>query len=80
MSAAVPCRSPSTAVVRHVELVRPPGSGEAGRASDALGISLLRLLADLPRGHPDRAGVRERLVELYLPLARYCAQRFRNRG
>jgi RNA polymerase sigma-B factor len=41
---------------------------------------LLARLADLHEGHTDRARIRERVIELYLPLAEYLARRFRNRG
>ena len=37
-------------------------------------------LADLPDGHTDRTRIRERVIELCLPLAEYLARRFRNRG
>ncbi|GAA3246236.1 hypothetical protein GCM10010532_090540 [Dactylosporangium siamense] len=49
-------------------------------ATNAVAMSLLSLLADLPTGSPDRTRIRARIIELYLPLARYLAQRFRNRG
>jgi RNA polymerase sigma-B factor len=48
--------------------------------TDAVAVSLLSLLADLPAGSPDRTRVRSRLIELYVPLAHYLAHRFRNRG
>ncbi len=48
--------------------------------NDADALALLTLLADLPAGSPDRARARERLVEMYLPLAEHMARRFRNRG
>ncbi|MEV4513943.1 SigB/SigF/SigG family RNA polymerase sigma factor [Dactylosporangium sp. NPDC049525] len=84
------CTSPS-ALVQRTEPAGPSASGARGaagqdghsdstRASDAVAWSLLKLLAELPHGHPERAGVRDQLVEMYLPLARYCARRFRNRG
>jgi RNA polymerase sigma-B factor len=57
--------------------VAPATSREA---TDAAALSLLSLLADLPANHPDRRRVKDRLIELYLPLAKYLAQRFRNRG
>ncbi|MGH3647405.1 MAG: RNA polymerase sigma factor SigF [Micromonosporaceae bacterium] len=41
---------------------------------------LLKRLADLPEGHPDRHRVRDRVVRLCLPLAEHLAARFRNRG
>ncbi|MEV4512416.1 RNA polymerase sigma factor SigF [Dactylosporangium sp. NPDC049525] len=52
----------------------------AREATDAAAMSLLSLLADLPAASPDRQRIRTRLIELYLPLATYLAQRFRNRG
>jgi len=55
-------------------------SARTGRETDAAARALLTLLADLPKGSPDRARVRERLIEMYLPLAEYLARRFRNRG
>jgi RNA polymerase sigma-B factor len=50
------------------------------RETDTAALALLSVLADLPAGAPDRARVRDRLIELYLPLAEYLARRFRNRG
>lgn len=50
------------------------------RAVDAHAKVLLIRMADLPGGHVDRPRVRERVIELYLPLAEYLARRFRNRG
>jgi RNA polymerase sigma-B factor len=47
---------------------------------DADALALLTLLADLPPQSPDRARARERLVEMYLPLAEHLARRFRHRG
>jgi RNA polymerase sigma-B factor len=55
-------------------------SARTSRETDAAARALLTLLADLPAGSPDRARVRERLIEMYLPLAEYLARRFRNRG
>ncbi len=61
-----------------------PGRDSSGSRSrketDAIGRMLLTRLADLPEGHPDRTRTRDRLIELYLPLAEYLARRFRNRG
>ncbi|MFI5915240.1 SigB/SigF/SigG family RNA polymerase sigma factor [Dactylosporangium sp. NPDC051541] len=51
----------------------------ANRETDAKAKALLSLLSDLPAG-TDRARVRARLIELYIPLAEYLARRFRNRG
>ncbi|WP_432829874.1 SigB/SigF/SigG family RNA polymerase sigma factor [Dactylosporangium sp. CA-092794] len=50
------------------------------KQTDAAAQALLTLLADLPAGSPDRARIRGRIIELYLPLAEYLARRFRNRG
>jgi RNA polymerase sigma-B factor len=50
------------------------------KRSDEYARALLSLLADLPADAPDRARVRDRLIESYLPLARHLARRFRNRG
>ncbi|BCB75860.1 hypothetical protein GCM10022251_80480 [Phytohabitans flavus] len=41
---------------------------------------LLTTLAAMPQDHPDRAGVRDRAIELLLPLAHHLARRFRERG
>jgi RNA polymerase sigma-B factor len=52
----------------------------SGKETDLAARALLSALADLPPDSPDRARVRRRLIELYLPLAEYLARRFRNRG
>jgi RNA polymerase sigma-B factor len=47
------------------------------------GAAVQRLLlrrADLPTGHPDRAGLRVSAIEAGLPLARSLATRYRGRG
>jgi RNA polymerase sigma-B factor len=41
---------------------------------------MLRHLAALPTGHPDRASLRKTVVEAQLPLVHHLAQRFRGRG
>jgi RNA polymerase sigma-B factor len=51
-----------------------------GKEQDAAIRAQLTLLADLPTDSPDRARVRDRIIESYLPLAEYLARRFRNRG
>lgn len=50
------------------------------RETDEKARVLLTRLADLPQRSMDRARVRDRIIELYLPLAEYLARRFRNRG
>jgi RNA polymerase sigma-B factor len=52
----------------------------AGKETDAAAQELLTLLCGLPADSPDRPRVRDRVIELYLPLAVYLARRFRNRG
>jgi len=51
-----------------------------GKETGGAAAALVTLLADLPADSPDRPRVRERVIELYLPLAEYLARRFRNRG
>jgi RNA polymerase sigma-B factor len=60
--------------------VSHPAPARTGRETDAAAKVLLARLSDLSVDHPDRARIRERLIELYLPLAEYLARRFRNRG
>ncbi|GGM41858.1 RNA polymerase sigma factor SigF [Dactylosporangium sucinum] len=66
---------------RSVGSLRPTGSSRpTGKDTESAAQALLTLLGDLPADSPDRARVRGRLIELYLPLAEYLARRFRNRG
>src|SRR5688572_23477289 len=51
----------------------PAGPGDTSRA-------LLVRYADLPPDSAERSWIRIRLIELYVPLARHLARRFRNRG
>jgi RNA polymerase sigma-B factor len=51
-----------------------------GKETDGAAAALMTLLADLPADSPDRPRVRDRVIELYVPLAEYLARRFRNRG
>ena len=41
---------------------------------------LSRAMVALPAGHPSRAGLRDRAVEAWLPLARHLANRYAGRG
>jgi len=70
----------SAAVDTALEGASVSKSARTSRETDAAARALLTLLADLPVGSPDRARFRERLIEMYLPLAEYLARRFRNRG
>src|SRR5919199_1926597 len=65
-------------VVPHA--VAPATATRSPKDTDEAAHALLVLLSDLPPDSPDRARVRERLIELYVPLAQYLARRFRNRG
>jgi RNA polymerase sigma-B factor len=57
-----------------------PAPARAAKKTDAAAAALLVALGDLPADSPDRARVRDRVIETYLPLAEYLARRFRNRG
>jgi len=59
---------------------RAPAEGRPDKAVDARARILLTRLAELPDDHVDRTRIRERIIELYVPLAEYLARRFRNRG
>jgi RNA polymerase sigma-B factor len=68
-------------IVGHDAPPTTPTSGtRTTRETDAAAKVLLTLLADLPADSTDRPRIRERLIELYIPLAEYLARRFRNRG
>jgi len=59
-------------------LTIPPARGRVAR--DTAADELWTLLDSLPVGHPDRLGARNELVALHMPLVRFLAQRYRNRG
>jgi len=65
---------------RHRELQLDEVPRRTSKELDTAARALMSLLRDLPTQSPDRARVRDRLVEMYLPLAEYLARRFRNRG
>ena len=48
--------------------------------AESTAVTLLRRLAELPDGAPERAQVRCRTIEAWLPLAKHLAQRFHGRG
>jgi len=76
--------SPTPAPVPTLDLARDGATvtkpARTGRETDAAARALLTLLGDLPKDSTDRVRVRERLIEMYIPLAEYLARRFRNRG
>src|SRR5690349_20770504 len=74
----VEARAASGATRTATTEARTAATSRAQQDADAL--ALLTLLADLPKTSPDRARARERLVEMYLPLAEHLARRFRHRG
>jgi RNA polymerase sigma-B factor len=59
-------------------LTIPQARGRAAR--DIATDELWTLLDSLPAGHPDRLDARNELVALHMPLVRFLAQRYRNRG
>jgi RNA polymerase sigma-B factor len=48
--------------------------------STDLASELINAMAALPAGHPSRAGLRDRAIEAWLPLARHLSNRYANRG
>ncbi|WP_231905268.1 RNA polymerase sigma factor SigF [Streptantibioticus cattleyicolor] len=55
--------------------------GTATAAPDRTGARALFIeLSTLPEGSPERAELRNRLVQMHLPLVEHLARRFRNRG
>ncbi|WP_089157902.1 SigB/SigF/SigG family RNA polymerase sigma factor [Micromonospora sp. NBS 11-29] len=57
------------------EVHRAPQTGEESRASE-----LITALAALPADHPQRAGLRNQVIEAWLPLANHLAARYSGRG
>jgi len=55
-------------------------SGDAAKDDRQVARQLFDQLAVLPAGHADRQPLRERLVEMHLPLVEYLARRFAGRG
>jgi RNA polymerase sigma-B factor len=54
--------------------------GPAADAADPSATELLTAMASAPAGHPSRAGLRDRAIEAWLPLARHLAHRYSGRG
>jgi len=65
--------APTTAVLPISPQARPP-------ARDAACADLFHLLAELPAADPRRASIRDRIVELCIPLVRSVAAQYRDRG
>ncbi|MEU4237105.1 SigB/SigF/SigG family RNA polymerase sigma factor [Actinoplanes sp. NPDC026619] len=55
-------------------------STDTTSASPDLASELITAMAGLPAGHPSRAGLRDRAIEAWLPLARHLANRYAGRG
>jgi RNA polymerase sigma-B factor len=72
-------RSPTVVFVTAVMNAGDPGRSRVLASRSAVQ-ELLRRRADLPAGHPGRAGLRARSIEAGLPLARSVAARYRGRG
>ncbi|RST01599.1 RNA polymerase sigma factor SigF, partial [Streptomyces sp. WAC05950] len=72
----------SSKVLTLVKPVTPPAVSERSEAIDTrtLSRSLFQRLATLDADSPERAYVRDTLIELNLPLVRYAAARFRSRN
>ena len=69
-------------VVTTLDAVPAPATPPTGEAIDTrtLSRSLFLRLAALDENSPERAYVRDTLIELNLPLVRYAAARFRSRN
>jgi RNA polymerase sigma-B factor len=50
------------------------------RSNSDLASELINRMAGLPAGHPAKAGLRDRAIEAWLPLARHLANRYAGRG
>ncbi|MFC5908149.1 RNA polymerase sigma factor SigF [Streptacidiphilus monticola] len=72
----------SDALVRSIPVLPAPRQAEGAEPLDTrtLSRSLFLRFAALEANHPDRAYVRNTLIELNLPLVRYAAARFRSRN
>ncbi|WP_433796514.1 RNA polymerase sigma factor SigF [Actinoplanes sp. CA-252034] len=56
-----------------------PASADAATSTDRAS-ELITAMAALPTGHPSRPGLRDRVIEAWLPLARHLSSRYANRG
>jgi len=78
IDAPVPASVPAQAAESPEVSVTPPASGSIDTRT--LSRSLFLRLATLDEHSPERAYVRDTLIELNLPLVRYAAARFRSRN
>jgi RNA polymerase sigma-B factor len=67
-------------VVAATQELATSGRSERIAADRARARAMFGQLASLPDDDPQRARLRDELVELHLPLVEYLARRFRNRG
>ncbi|HEX6074105.1 MAG TPA: SigB/SigF/SigG family RNA polymerase sigma factor [Micromonosporaceae bacterium] len=58
----------------------PSGHAAVASRGPRLAHALLVAMARLPKDHPDRARLRDRVIEMHLPFAAKLARRFRSRG
>jgi RNA polymerase sigma-B factor len=63
-----------------IEAIEISPRAAAAAADRARARGLFAEMAALPEGAPERAAIRDSLVETHLPLVEYLARRFRNRG
>ncbi len=75
-SGATPQEGPTPAQPDVLDQEQPTAAGRHTAEID----EMLRRLAALPPDDPERAALRQRLVEAQLPLVHHLAQRFRGRG
>ena len=71
---------PEAEVPSEAEIATLSTRAERTAADRAKARELFVRLAGLPEDHPERARLRDDLVEAHLPLVEYLARRFRNRG
>jgi RNA polymerase sigma-B factor len=76
----VDTEAPASSIIDSTDAETTTSRSRAAKDAEVAAKALLAALADLPADSPDRPRVRQRLIELHLPLAEYLARRFRNRG
>ncbi len=80
MSSTSLATRPATTSTLAVSGPRSEGSAVVPSSGGGLAEALLDTMASLPEGHPDRARIRERVIEMHLPFAAKLARRFHSRG